>query len=265
MNRKGKGKRPRPTGSIKRINIVNTPSGMPLVLPQEIFSFPQDKEAAEEVAMKALFDVLMLDYVEYKFESYRRHPKEDGPDFDVTWNGKAAFAELTELAPLSGPYKTAKRLFTVKEMADALVELVEKKHKKYKDRGYFPLFLLIYITDDAFYVVDEVLLVVAHMLQVGNPIVFEAVFFVSFWADGKPHMSMPFPHHEKLLLLNIQSYLEKQVINPSSSEMKIVSKDPSTNSIVVRQYLPKGADISKMVDSVKAMLPGLEKVLKSRN
>lgn len=258
-----KGKKPKPTGSIKRLNIVNTPSGMPLVLPQQVFSFPQDKEEAEGVAMKALFEVLMLDYVQYKFESYRRHPKEDGPDFDVTWKGKEAFVELTELAPLSGPYSTAKRLFTVKEMADALIGLVEKKNKKYKGRGYSPLFLLIYITDDAFYVVEEVLLVVAHMLQVGNPIVFEALFFVSFWADGKPHMRMPFPHHENLLLLNIQPYLEKQVINPSSSEMRVVSKDPITNSIVVRHYLPKGADISKMVDSVKAMLPGLEKVLKN--
>ena len=256
-------KKPKPTGSIKRRNIINTPSGMPLLLPEEVFAFPQDKEAAEEVAMKALFEELKKDYVQFKFKTYCRHPKEDGPDFDVVWEKEGAFIELTELAPLSGPYTTAKRVFTVKEMAGLLVELVENKNRKYKNRGYSPLFLLIYITDDAFYVVEEVLLVVAHMLQIGSELVFEAVFFLSFWSDGKPHMRMPFPHHENLWLFNAQPYLEKQVINPSSAEMRIESVDPSTNSIVVRQYLPKGADISKMADSIKAMMPGLEKVLKS--
>lgn len=258
-----KGKRPKSVGSIKRINVVNSPSGMPLVLPPEVFSFPTDKDAAEEVAMKALFEELAHGYVPYHFESYRRHPKENGPDFDVTWNGKEAFVELTELAPLSGPYATARRVFTVKEMADALVGLVRSKNQKYEDRGYYPIFLLIYITDDAFYVAEEVLLVVAHMLQVGGKIVFDAVFFVSFWADGKPHMRMPYPHQENLLLLNIAPLVEMQVINPSSAEMKVISEDPQTNSIVIRQYLPKGAELSKLVDSIKNSLPGLEKVLKN--
>lgn len=261
---KKKNKKYKPTGSIKQVNVANTPSGMPIVLPQEEFSFPQDKEAAEEVAMKALFEELKQDYVHYKFESYSRHPQEDGPDFNVSWDGKEAFVELTELAPLSGPYKTAKRVFTVKEMSDTLVGLAKTKFKKYKDRGFSPLFLLIYITDDAFYVVEEVLLVVAKALQVDPPTVFEAIFFVSFWANGKPHMSMMFPHHENLLSLNVEPYLEKQVINPASSQFKILSEDPNTNSIIVRQYLPAGADISKMVDSVKAKLPGLDILLNNK-
>jgi hypothetical protein len=255
-------KKGKPTGTIRSLNIVNTPSGMPLVLPEKAFSFPPSKDQAEEVAMKALHEELRLNYVQFKFDNYAKHPKEDGPDFDVIWDGQKAYVELTELAPLSGPYETARRVFTVKEMADLLVGLVEKKNSKYKDRGYSPLFLLIYVTDDAFYVAEEVLLVVAQMLQLISTLVFEGIFFVSFWADGRPHMRMPFPHHESLLLLDVQSYLEKQVINPSSSETKIVSTDPATNSIVVRQYLPRGAELSKLVDSVKAMLPGLEQALK---
>lgn len=260
MSRK---KTKRPTGTIKRINVINTPTGMPVVLPDEVFAFPHNKEDAEEVAMQALFRELQYGYVQYKFESYCRHPKEDGPDFDIVWNGKDAHVELVELAPLKGPYETAQRVFTVEEMANALVRLVHKKNEKYKARGYFPLFLLIYITDDAFYVAEDVLLVVAHMLQVGSPHVFEAVFFVSFWADKRAHMRMPYPHHENLLLLNTEPYLKKQVINPAAAEMKVVSRDPSTNSIVVRQYLPKGANLTEMVESVKAQLPGLEQALEA--
>jgi len=258
-----KRKRPKPVGSIKRVSVVNTPSGMPLVMPMQVFSFPTDKDAAEEVAMKALFDELAQGYVQYQFESFCRRPREDGPDFDAIWDGKAAFVELTELAPLCGPYATAQRVFTVREMADGLVALVRKKNQKYKTRGYYPIFLLIYITDDAFYVAEEVLLVVAHMLQVGEAIVFEAVFLVSFWADGKPHMRMPYPHQENLLLLNIAPLLQMQVINPDSQEARVISKDPHTNSIVIRQFLPEGAEISKLVDSTKATLPGLEKMLQN--
>lgn len=254
----------RPAGTIRNAQVTQTADGMPVLLPHAIFSFPADKEAAEEIAMDGLASQLSHGYVPYSFQGWNRHSKQDGPDFDVIWNGSAAYVEATELAPLTGPYETAHRVFTVGEMSKILELLVLKKNAKYKDRGYTPVFLLLYVTDDAFYVAEEVLLVLAHRLQVGPQPIFEAVFFVSFWANGEAHMRMPFPHKDNLLLLNVDRFREQQVINPDITKYRVIEKNPATNSVTMRQYLPPGCDISMLVDSIKRQLPGLDQALASR-
>ncbi len=248
-----KSKRPaRPTGTITGRRVSQTSDGLPIVMPLEIFKFPSIKEDAELVAVNGLLS--QLQYVPYQFTLLGRHPHENGPDFDVTWNDKPAFVEVTELAPLTGPYRGARRVFTVGEMTEILENLIRKKHSIYAARGYRPVFLLIYVTDDAFYVAEEVLLTLAHCLQLGSPLTFEAVFFVSFWSDGRAHLRMPFPDPRNLAMLNIARLRDQQVINPDLTDSRIVSADPSGRTVTIRQYLPKGCDPSKLVESIKAQL-----------
>jgi len=129
-------KRPaRPTGVLKGTNVVRTAGGMPEVREPFIFKFPTRKEDAEELAMKALVSELSKGYVAYRVDSYSKHPEEDGPDFDVVWNGAPGHVELTEYAPLKGPYETASRVFTVEEMARGLEERVLTKNRKYVKRN----------------------------------------------------------------------------------------------------------------------------------
>ena len=101
----------RPTGVLKGTNVVRSITGMPELRDPFVFKFPTRKEDAEELAMKGLITELSKRYVQYEFVNHSRHPKEDGPDFDVMWNGNVAHVELTEYAPLKGPYESAKRVF----------------------------------------------------------------------------------------------------------------------------------------------------------
>jgi|SRR5208337_2906911 len=234
---------------------------MPEIREPKVFKLPAGKEEAEESTMNALAAQLSKGYVPFRFDSYTRHPKEDGPDFDVIWNGSQAYVELTEYAPLRGPYEAASRLFTVEEMAKGLEERVVAKNENYKKRGMSPIFLLVYVTDDAFYVSEEVLILLAYYLQFHNDIIFEAVFFLAFWPDGRPHMRMPFPHYEDLRLRDMSRITKQQIINLDVLKREIIQSDPSKLEIVVRQYLPVGADLNLLADSLKEQAPGLKAVL----
>lgn len=254
----------RPAGSVKSTPVGKTADGMPFILPQKVFSFPSEKQRAEEIAMRGLYDQLRIGHLPYNFSSYKAHPKQDGPDFNVVWNNGGAFVEITELAPLKGPYSTARRVFRVGEMAKLMASLVEKKNEKYKSRGYKPIFLLIYVTDDAFYVVEEVLQLLAKYLQIGKDLVFEAVFYLAFSADGVPHVRMPFPHDEELRFVNVERFANYQVINPDTAKYRVVEEDFARNILTIRQYLPEGAELSNLAPSVRLLLPGLEHVLATK-
>jgi hypothetical protein len=259
--KKQKKKPLRPTGTMKGANVAKTATGMPEIREPKVFKLPAGKEEAEEFTMNALAAELAKDYVPFRFDSYSRHPKEDGPDFDVIWNGTQAYVELTEYAPLGGPYEAAKRLFTVEEMARGLEERVVTKNKNYKKRGMSPIFLLVYVTDDAFYVSEEVLTLLAYYIQVHSDIIFEAVFFLAFWPDGRPHMRMPFPHREDLRLRDMSRIAKQQVANPDVLKQEIIQSDPAKLEIIVRQYLPVGIDLNLLADSLKGQVPGLKAFL----
>jgi hypothetical protein len=262
MKKKKKKKPLRPTGTMKATQIAKTPAGMPEIRTPTVFKLPAGKEQAEEFTMNALTGELSKGYVPFRFDSYSRHPKEDGPDFDVIWNGSEAYVELTEYAPLgSRPYEAAKRLFTVQEMARGLEERVVDKNEKYTKRDMSPIFLLVYVTDDAFYVSEEVMILLAYYLQFHTDIIFKAVFFLAFWSDGRSHMRMPFPHYEDLRLRDMSRIAKQQVINPDAAKLKITQSDPTKLQITARQELPAGADPNLLADSLKELVPGLKAFL----
>lgn len=262
----GRGKRRkkrlrRPTGTIKDRNIQLLPSGMPVIGDPLVLKFPEDKEAAEEMAMRGLIAALRADEGPFRFSSFTRHPQPDGPDFEIEWNGHRGYIELTELAPLRGPYSTAKRVFTVAEMARCMEQAVNQKQQKYLARPHRPLFLLIYVTDDAFYITEEVLAVFAYRLRGRKDIIFEAVFYLAFWADGRPCVRVAYPLERDISQEYVERVLDQQVINPDTDQYRVIEEDPATNSLVIRQYLPRGADMNRLVDSIKAMLPGIDRIL----
>jgi len=74
-------------------------------------------------------------------------------------------------------------------------------------------------------------------------------------------MRMPFPHREDLRLQNMSRISKQQVINLDVSHQKVIASDPNTKTITVRQYLPSGADLSLLADSLKAQTPELQAVL----
>ena len=123
------------------------------------------------------------------------------------------------------------------------------------------MFLLLYVTDDAFYVTEEVLLLLAYYLQFHADIIFEAIFFVAFWPDGRPHMRMPFPHREDLRLRDMSHISKQQVINLDVSDSELIASDVGEQTITVRQNLPPGADLRLLPDSLKAHIPGFEALI----
>ncbi|MCH8491126.1 MAG: hypothetical protein LAT81_14525 [Oceanicaulis sp.] len=261
MGKSNKRKSKRPSGSIKSRNIYSNNVGMPTIGPPRILKFPDEKNDAEAFAMYGLIFSLKGNHVPYFFDGANRYPSENGPDFEVQWNGRKAFLELTELAPLKGPYATAQRVFTVAEMASHLERLVENKNTLYSVREFKPLFLLIYVTDDAFYTSEEVLVVLCDTLSKRSDLIFEAIFFVQFHADGRPVMRMPYPPSIDTNKIDIEYLKQKQIINFDSREFDVLEEDPISKSIVIRQRLPLGSDVRKLVDSIKNEMPGLNDVI----
>ena len=72
---------------------------------------------------------------------------------------------------------------------------------------------------------------------------------------------MAYPLERDISQEYVERVLDQQVINPDTDQYRVIEEAPATNSLVIRQYLPRGADMNRLVDSIKAMLPGIDRIL----
>src|SRR3989338_4991276 len=103
--------------------------------------------------MDKFFSLIFQFPITFHITSFTPHSKEDGPDFDLETLHGVAYAELTEIAHLNrSSYSSAQRISTVGEYVEKVIKLIQKKETIYSTskQNYKPLYLVIYISDDAF-------------------------------------------------------------------------------------------------------------------
>lgn len=100
---------------------------------------------------------------------------ENDHDFEIRTERGQRFLELTEFAPLSGPYSEVPDMLNVGTTTDQLLALINKKAAHYS-RSSVPIILLIYPTHYAFEPLDDVFDLAEDDLRARAPM-FEQVFF----------------------------------------------------------------------------------------
>lgn len=100
---------------------------------------------------------------------------ENDDDFTVATPDGVRDLELTELAPLRGPYESAATRRTHGEAADMIVDAVMKKAAKRPAATTTPLVLLVYVTHFAFNPSPTAIRLACHYLG-SKPHPFERVF-----------------------------------------------------------------------------------------
>lgn len=146
MNRK-------PTGISGSVSIGTEKDGTPLHR-YEPFEFPADKRECEVFIAKVFLEAMAkspaLDGTKLQMSKLNQNP-EQGLDFSVVVNGIAAELELTEVAPLTGPYKNTPPMYTVGDYVAWVMAKIEEKAGKYRSaKSTTPIYLLTYITHGPF-------------------------------------------------------------------------------------------------------------------
>jgi hypothetical protein len=100
---------------------------------------------------------------------------ENDHDFEIRTERGLRFLELTEFAPLSGPYAEVSDMLNVGTTADQLLALINEKAAHYSQSGV-PIILLIYPTHYAFEPLEYVFDLSEDRLR-ARPPMFEQVFF----------------------------------------------------------------------------------------
>ncbi|RYG06477.1 MAG: hypothetical protein EOO07_29050, partial [Chitinophagaceae bacterium] len=201
---KDKKKHLSPKGEMVRANYKIEP-GKPITkLEAKKFKLPEDKEACELLVAKALefatksttkYKDKTIFWTTFDFKEIKNHPTQHGPDIDLKFNNINGYAELFEVAPLKGPHNTASRVHNVGTLADWIRRQVLIKQKKYENKSYKPIFLIMYWSDNAFLPDEKTLFHVARDLNIGIVSTFAGIFSVYFHG-GVPIVYQLYPLNE---------------------------------------------------------------------
>jgi hypothetical protein len=139
-------------------------------------TLPADKAERERVVAKWFWASLSTSQSP-DLRIHRLDPlPENDHDFKLATDRGDRFLQLTEFAPLSGPYTEASDKLNVGTTADRLTATVCKKACHYSPSGT-RVILLIYATHYAFQPLDDVFELVEDGLRL-HPTIFEQVFFI---------------------------------------------------------------------------------------
>lgn len=253
MARRRKGKPPiKPSGSIGS-TFLESQDGSPH-LRTVFLEMPTEKREIERFVLDRFQDCQLIYQPEQAISSVVQLSDSSEPDFKATIHNETGFVELTELAPLNGPYASAERVWTVKELADAIMSSIGKKNEIYRERQFTPIYLLIYVSHDAFYITEEVVFSVQFQLSFATGIVFREVWLYIMEHNGAGAIRPVYPAHDVASLEQILLWQDLQIINLDLTKQKLVSADTEVEGIAIRRFLPKGAVIDRLVPSIRAGL-----------
>ena len=115
-------------------------------------------------------------------------------DFTVSTTQGTAYLELQEVAPLSGPYKTALSQYKPYDFAHYILSKIREKSIKYSNSGIHDIFLLIYFTHWSFAPSTTTVACLRVWLQ-QEQLIFKAIFLFTplSWGEGVPSWLYPTP------------------------------------------------------------------------
>ena len=119
---------------------------------------------------------------------------EDDFDFTVSSPNGPAYLELTEIAPLTGPYEQAPAKYKPYDFGKAILSGILEKSNRYPKNMGRDAFLLLYVTHWSFALSKTTLACLRYWLT-GQPTVFRAIFTYEplDTEEGVPHWLFPVP------------------------------------------------------------------------
>jgi hypothetical protein len=243
----------KPTGQIRHRELSFTPGKKPELTPVMTFKLPEEKNAAESVVMGKLFSHVGRAVFLPRIHSFEKFPTDHGPDFKLTLAEGPAFAELTEIALLTGPYATALRVRNTGDYIDHVVALVKEKERIYREADFKPIYLVIYVSDEVFSPDVPTTMALRKAINSMPPSCFEGIFLVLFAHKGDSTIVKIRPEVETLTRNEARSIRRKQMVFPDLSQAKIVHDASVGNQIdtTVRVYMPKGTDMTPYRKMIK--------------
>lgn len=191
--------------------------------PHESVSLPDGKAEREHLIAKcfvnslsgsAEFGIAILNFEQLPQADY---------DFKVVTQDGDRFLELTEFAPLAGPYADAE-MANVGETADQICNAIAKKSAHYRASGT-PVILLVYVTHYAFQPEEYVFWLVEHYLRKSQPR-FEEVFFLVPRTQGPGELRLLHPTIGRdLSAREIEDYRKKGFVNADLSHSWIIPRE----------------------------------------
>ncbi len=233
---------PRPTGTISKRKLLLQRGRSTSLGAVETFKLPHDKVAAETLVMdKSLLAFPLMDLPK-QVRSAVPHPLQNGPDFNIVFDdGSTGFVELAELAPLQGPFAKACQLMRAGDFIDHAVNVVRKKQSKYLGRGYAPLILMLYVSDDRFTPSRLTTAAIATVLSVTDSSAFMYVTITLFAPNGDPTVVRLKPNGWRLDLFAMMDAREKIMGIANAENAKLISGGRDANGYVdttLRFYYP---------------------------
>lgn len=235
----------KPTGEIRHRELSFTPGKKVELTPLLSFKLPEDKNAAETVVMSKLFSRVAMARFLPQITAFEKFPDDHGPDFVLELaGGLRAFAELTEIAILTGPYKSAARVRNTGDYADHVVALVAEKERIYGAANFQPIFLVIYVSEEVFSPDIPTTRLLRREINLMPPSSFAGIFLVLFAHDGNPTVVNMRPDNDIMSRKEARQLRRRQMVFPDLSLAKIVTDHSSGNQFdaTVRLYMPPETD-----------------------
>lgn len=248
-------KQPRkPTGEIRHRELSIKPGEKPSLSEMMMFKLPEDKNAAETVIMDKLFSHVGGAPFLPRITSYQKFPDDHGPDFNLTLAGNLpAYAELTEIAILKGPYSKAARVRNRGDYIDHVVALVAEKERIYGATDFRPIYLVIYVSDEVFSPDIPTTRLLRREVNLMPPSCFEGIFLVLFAHNGDATIVNLRPDNDLMPRNEARMLRRGQMVFPDLSMAKIISDKSLGNQIdtTVRVFLPPGTDMAPYKKMIK--------------
>ena len=176
--------------------------------------------------------------------SFTKFPKEEGPDFNIAFSdGSNGYAEITEIAPLMGPYQEAPRFINVGQYIQHVKKLVMRKCRIYNSRKLSPIILILYVSHDTFIPTPEIAEAISYNISHLNSNPFLSITLTLFGYDGNPLVVQLLPSPIHLYSKQYNAIEHKSMGLTSTADMEVVkggmNKDGYVDA-VVRFKFPEG-------------------------
>lgn len=211
------------------------------------FKLPEEKNKAETLVMEKFSGLSTKTEFLPLIVNFEKFPTDHGPDFIIESFEGQAYAELVEIAPLSGPYASATHCMNVGEYIDYALNQVRIKISKYTPKSEFrPIYLIMYVSHYGFSPDIPQTKALRRQMQSLRNDTFKGIYLLLFAHDGSPTAVMMWPFRGNDITRNQVRQLRKtQMVRPDLSLAHIISDASHGNYVdtTVRVLLPRGTDM----------------------
>jgi hypothetical protein len=237
----------KPTEVIQTRQLHVGPGQAPQLGPVMSFKLPEEKNEAETAVMDKFSGLCVTTEFLPPIIDFYKYPSDHGPDFIIKMPEGRAYAELVEIASLSGPYSTANHCMNVGDYLDYTLDQVRTKIAKYEPKVEFrPIYLIMYVSHYGFSPDIPQTRALRRQMQAMPSGVFKGIYLVLFAHDGNPTAVMMWPFKGTDITRNqVRALRRTQMVRPDLSQARIIADASSGTNVdtTVRVMLPLGTDM----------------------